>query len=280
MAERTNAMDMIHIKKLAVFARHGVLPEETILGQKFLVSCDMKLDTRPAGLRDDLNASVHYGLVAQDITDWMQQHIFQLLEAAAERLVEHLLIQWPLIREITLTIEKPWAPVHLPLETVGVTITRRRHRAFIALGSNLGDSRALLDEAVRKLDFMDTVWVRKVSDWIVTAPYGVIDQPDFLNGVIEVETLLSAHELLDALHAIEQEAGRERKIHWGPRTLDLDLLFYDDEIIGSDVLAVPHPEIEKRDFVLIPMVQIAPYFRHPVSRKTMKVLLDELQGGC
>lgn len=272
-------MDTIHIKKLAVFARHGVFPEETTLGQKFIVSCDMKLDTRPAGLRDDLNASVHYGLVAQDISDWMQQHIFQLLEAAAERLAEHLLIKWPLIREITLTVEKPWAPVHLPLETVGVAITRKRHRAFIALGSNLGDSRALLDEAVRKLNAAETIWVKKQSDWIVTAPYGVTDQPDFLNGAIEVETLLTAHELLGEMQKIEQEAGRERKVHWGPRTLDLDLLFYDDEIIGSDALAVPHPKIEKRDFVLRPMAQIAPYFRHPVSRKTMRTLLDELQGG-
>lgn len=271
-------MDTIRIEKLAVFARHGVLPEETVLGQKFIVSCEMKLDTRPAGLRDDLEASVHYGLVAQEISDWMQQHIFQLLEAAAERLAEHLLIKWPLIREITLKIDKPWAPVHLPLETVGVTITRGRHRAFIALGSNMGDSRALMDEAVRKLNAMDTVWVKKQSDWIVTAPYGVTDQPDFLNGAIEVETLLSPRELLSEMHAIEQEAGRERNIHWGPRTLDLDLLFYDDEIIGSDVLAVPHPEIEKRDFVLIPMAQIAPYYRHPISRKTMRTLLDELKG--
>lgn len=271
-------MDTIHIKGLQVFARHGVLPEETVLGQKFVVSCDMRLDTRRAGLTDDLTTSVHYGLVAQEITDWMQQHIFQLLEAAAERLAEHLLLKWPLIYEITLTIEKPWAPVHLPLETVGVTITRARHRAYIALGSNIGDSRALLSEAVRKLNALETTWVRKVSDFIVTAPYGVTDQPDFLNGAIEVETLLTAHELLHEMQRIEQEAGRERKIHWGPRTLDLDLLFYDGDIIATDELAVPHPEIEKRGFVLIPMAQIAPNLRHPVSRKTMRMLLDALSG--
>lgn len=269
-------MDLIRIKNLTVFARHGVFPEETALGQKFVVSCEMKLDTRPAGLTDDLEASVHYGLVAQEIADWMQSYTYKLLEAAAEHLARHLLRKWPLIREITLSIDKPWAPVHLPLDTVGVTITRARHRAFIALGSNLGDSLALLEEAVCKLDQLEDVRVLRRSDWIRTAPYGVTDQPDFLNGAVEVETLLTAHELLHAMQAIEQEAGRVRLIHWGPRTLDLDLLFYDADIIGSDELSVPHPEIEKRTFVLEPMTQIAPYFRHPVSRKTMKTLLEEL----
>lgn len=272
-------MDTIHIKNLTVFANHGVFAEENALGQKFVVSCDMRLDTRAAGLTDDLEASVHYGLVAQEITRWMQMHTCKLLEAVAEGLARYILITWPLIREITLTIDKPWAPVHLPLDSVGVTITRARHRAFIALGSNLGDSRAILEEAVQKLDAIDGVCVKKCADWIVTAPYGGVEQPDFLNGAVEAETLLTAHELLHEMQRIELEAGRERKIHWGPRTLDLDLLFYDDSIIESDVLAVPHPEIEKRTFVLEPMVQIAPYFRHPVSRKTMRTLLDELTEG-
>ena len=272
------ALDQIRIENLTVFAHHGVFPEETALGQKFVVSCAMDVDTRRAGRTDDLDASVHYGLVAQDVCDYLQQHTCRLLEAAAEQLAQFLLLKYPLIRRIELTLKKPRAPVHLPLDTVSVTITRARHRAFIALGSNLGDSRALLDDAVRKLDALETTSVRRVSDWIVTAPYGVTDQPDFLNGCAEVETLLTAHELLHEMQRIEREAGRERKIHWGPRTLDLDLLFYDDEIIGTDELAVPHPEIEKRTFVLEPMVQIAPNFRHPVSRLTMRTLLDDLRA--
>lgn len=273
-------MDTITIRNLTVFANHGVFAEENVLGQKFVVSCDMKLDTRAAGLTDDLTASVHYGLVAQEICGWMQAHTCKLIEAAAEQLAAHLLMKWPLIREITLSVDKPWAPVRLPLDSVGVRITRSRHRAFIALGSNMGDSRALLEEAVRKLDGLETTSVVRRADFIVTAPYGVTDQPDFLNGAIEVETLLPAQELLREMQRIEQEAGRERLIHWGPRTLDLDLLFYDDEIIGTENLAVPHPEIEKRDFVLIPMAQIAPYFRHPVTKKTMRTLLEELNANA
>lgn len=271
-------MDQIRIENLMVFAHHGVFPEETALGQKFVVCCVMDVDARSAGLTDNLDASVHYGLVAQDICDFLQQHTYRLIEAAAEHLAQFLLLQYPLIRRIQLTLKKPWAPVHLPLDTVSVTLSRARHRAFIALGSNLGDSRALLDEAVRKLDAIETISVQRASDWIVTSPYGVLDQPDFLNGCVEIETLLTAHELLREMQRIEQEAGRERKIHWGPRTLDLDLLFYDDALIGTDDLAVPHPEIEKRTFVLEPMAQIAPNFRHPVSHLTMRTLLENLRA--
>lgn len=271
-------MDTIYIKNLAVFARHGVFAEETALGQKFIVNCEMHLNTRLAGTTDDLDASVHYGLVAQDICDWMQSNTYKLLEAAAENLAAFLLEKWTLIREITISIDKPWAPVHLPLETVGVKITRARHRAFIALGSNLGDSKALLNDAVKQIAAVPHTKVVRISDWIVTAPYGVTEQPDFLNGAMEVETLLQPDELLREMQKIELNAGRERLIHWGPRTLDLDLLFYDNAVIGTENLAVPHPEIEKRAFVLIPMAQIAPYFRHPVSRKTMRALLEELNA--
>ena len=86
------------------------------------------------------------------------------------------------------------------------------------------------------------------------------------------------NELLDFLHKIEQAHNRERIVHWGPRTLDLDLLFYDDQIIGTKRLIVPHPEIEKRSFVLVPMAQIAPWLRHPVSKSTIKQLLEELNA--
>lgn len=93
-----------------------------------------------------------------------------------------------------------------------------------------------------------------------------------------VKTLRTPHELLDRLHEIEQAAHRTREIHWGPRTLDLDILFYDEELLSDDVLTIPHPEIPKRDFVLRPMVQIAPYFVHPVYHKTIMQLWEQLQG--
>lgn len=269
-------MDAIHIKQLEVFAHHGVFPEENRLGQKFVVSADLRTDLRKAGLTDDLNQSMDYGAVCAEIQTFLTQHTFQLLETAAEQLCAHLLKQLPLLESIRLEIEKPWAPIGLPLKTASVSIERGWHTAYIALGSNIGDTKAYLDGAVDALQQNDTIHVGRVSDYIVTKPYGGVEQDDFLNAVLCVKTLLPPHELLDTLHAMEQAANRERIIHWGPRTLDLDILFYDDLIFSDDTLNIPHPEIPKREFVLKPMAQIAPYFVHPVYRKTMTELLEAL----
>ena len=96
--------------------------------------------------------------------------------------------------------------------------------------------------------------IEAVSDYLVTEPYGVTDQDEFLNGVLKMRTLLSPEELLERLHQLEQEANRERIIHWGPRTLDLDILFYDQEIIDTADLHVPHPDMQNREFVLAPVL--------------------------
>ena len=121
--------------------------------------------------------------------------------------------------------------------------------------------------------------MKKVSDFIETPPYGVTDQADFLNGCLEMETLMYPHELLDELHRIEKEAGRERIIRWGPRTLDLDIIFYDDMILQDDELCIRHVEMHKREFVLKPLCRIAPYKRYPVTGKAGKEMLDEVNSG-
>ena len=102
------------------------------------------------------------------------------------------------------------------------------------------------------------------------------DQPDFLNGCLRMKTLYYPKELLRELNQIEKEAGRERIIHWGPRTLDLDIIFYDDLISQEDDLCIPHVEMHKRSFVLEPLEEIAPYKRHPGNGKTVRQMLEEL----
>ena len=194
----------------------------------------------------------------------------------AEELVEDMLQKFDELEKVTLEIQKPWAPVGLPLKTVSVRITRSWHTAYIALGSNMGDSRQILDDAVSAIDALPASKVEKVSGFITTPPYGVTDQPDFLNGCLRMKTLYYPKELLRELNRIEKEAGRERIIHWGPRTLDLDIIFYDDLISQEDDLCIPHVEMHKRSFVLEPLEEIAPYKRHPGNGKTVRQMLEEL----
>lgn len=268
--------DEIHIQNLEVFANHGVFQEETNLGQKFLFSLTMYTDTRKAGKSDCLEESIHYGEVSQFITDYTRKHTRKLIEAATEDLATALLLHYPLLKGVTLELKKPWAPVGLPLETVSVKISRFWHRAYIALGSNLGDKKAYLDQAIKALKQHKECRVQKVSSYLVTEPYGGVEQDDFLNACLSLDTLLSPEELLDLLHEIEQAAHRERLIHWGPRTLDLDILLYDNEVLETEDLIIPHVEMHKRDFVLKPLAEIAPNKRHPILGKTIGELAAQL----
>lgn len=270
--------DQIKITDLEVFANHGVFPEENKLGQKFLVSAVLYTDTRKAGKTDDLTASIHYGEVSAFITKYMKEHTYQLLERVAETLAEEMLKSISGLCKIDLEIKKPWAPVGLPLKTVSVKISREWHTTYIALGSNIGDSETYLNEAVEKIGQIPTCTVEKVSSYLVTEPYGVTDQPDFLNACLKMRTLLYPEELLKELNRIEKEAGRERIIHWGPRTMDLDILLYDDIVLEEDDLCIPHVEMHKRSFVLEPLAEIAPYKRHPVYGKTVREMLEEIQA--
>ena len=270
-------MDEIRIEDLEIYAYHGVFPEEKEKGQRFYINAVLYVDTAKAGKSDDLADSTHYGLVCEEIANTMKSQSMNLIEAAAEQTAERILMTFPLVRKIRLEVRKPEAPIPMNFGSVSVRITRGWHTCYVALGSNLGDSEKLLQEAVEKMKTESRIRVKQVSSFIHTAPYGVIDQPEFLNGVVCLETLFSPHELLDYLHGLEKEAGRERKQHWGPRTLDLDILFYDDSVIYEPDLIIPHIDLENRTFVLEPMCELNPYFCHPLSGKPMRMLLEDLQ---
>lgn len=270
-------MDKIYIKNLEVFANHGVFPEETALGQKFLLSAVLYTDTRKAGLTDDLSASIHYGEVSMMMKNFAEQHTFKLLESLAEGLALKMLTEVPNLHQVKLEIQKPWAPVKLPLETVSVEITRGWHTAYIALGSNMGNKEAYLKQAVKALEAAEGCRTGAVSDFIITEPYGYTQQDKFLNACMELHTLLTPEELLELLHRIEADAGRKRKIRWGPRTLDLDIILYDDRVVDSRELQIPHAEMHKRDFVLRPLAQISPFLRHPILKKTVAELLEDVE---
>ncbi len=146
--------------------------------------------------------------------------------------------------------------------------------AYLGVGSNLGDRKKNIDEA-RVLLKKNGVMIKRISPLYETDAVvkGNQSMPEFLNGVFEIETKKEPMELLTLLEEVEKELGRRQKGDWGPRTIDLDLLFYGDSVIDSKRLQVPHPEIPNRWFVLKPLSDLAPDFVHPVLRKTIKELI-------
>lgn len=272
-------MDKIKINNLEVFAKHGVFPEENILGQKFIISATLYTNVRKAGFSDDLQKSIDYGEASHLMKKFIEENTFQLLETVVEQLAEKMLLEIPELEKIKLELKKPWAPIGLSIENVSVEIERSWHTAYIALGANMGDKRAYLNAGVLGLKDTHGCIVTKVSDFITTKPYGGVEQDEFLNGALELRTLLPPEELLERIHEIEYENQRERKVHWGPRTLDLDILFYDDVILDKEELHIPHMELHKREFVLVPMRQIAGHKRHPVIMRTVNEMLEELIVG-
>ena len=150
-------------------------------------------------------------------------------------------------------------------------------RAFIGMGANLGDVETTLAEAIWALDGLPQTSVRQQSPWFRSPPWGRSDQPDFTNGVVELQTRLAASELMQRLLEIEERFGRVRRAddRWGPRTLDLDLLVYGDELIDAPDLQVPHPGLHERAFVLLPLSRIAPALEIP-GRGRVDALLAQV----
>jgi 2-amino-4-hydroxy-6-hydroxymethyldihydropteridine diphosphokinase len=148
--------------------------------------------------------------------------------------------------------------------------------AYIGIGSNLGDRLGYIREAIAKLEQSQEIEIRGTSSVYETEPVGHKEQPCFLNAVLELNTALEPVNLLEHLLGIENQMGRKRDRARGPRNIDLDLLLYDDVVINSDELTLPHPRMHQRRFVLVPLAEIAPKVVHPSLKKTVEELLEQL----
>ena len=172
-------MDEIRIENLEIYAGHGVFEDENRMGQPFFVNITLYTDTRAAGERDDLSLSTHYGDVSHLVNRFLKEHTYKLIESAAEKAAEQILLHFPLVQSLDLEIRKPRAPIGLPFGSVSVKIHRGWKQAYLGIGSNLGDKAAYMEKAVSKLKADKKIRAVRTSDWIVTKPYGGVERRHF-----------------------------------------------------------------------------------------------------
>lgn len=149
-------------------------------------------------------------------------------------------------------------------------------KVFVGLGSNLGERETMIRSALTELDGLPHTKLVRASSLYDTEPVGEIEQPNFLNAVAQLDTALTARQLLWNLQLVEQRLGRVRTQKWGPRTIDLDLLLYGTLVLDEPNLKIPHPELAKRSFVLVPLVELDPLLVHPETGETLVSLLAKL----
>lgn len=268
MIRRTN--DFIKITNLHIFAHHGVLAEEKENGQNFFLNAKIYVPMRKAGMTDNLEDAVNYDEICTVMHQVFSENVFDLIETAAEQVVQAVFGAFPTIQAIELEVRKPHAPItHMP-EDVSVTIYREWHKVYVSFGGNHEpDPRKTIEDGLDRLKA--TKGIRNVvrSGLIQTKPYGPVPQPDFINGCLQLETYMEPEELMTVFRGIEDGLKRDRSIKWGPRPIDLDILFFDDYIYHSDLVSIPHVDMENRMFVLEPLSELCPLYRHPVFGKTV-----------
>jgi dihydroneopterin aldolase/2-amino-4-hydroxy-6-hydroxymethyldihydropteridine diphosphokinase len=257
-------MDRIEITGLRVMTLVGVLPHERESAQPLEFDISLEGDLRDAGASDDLVDTAHYGLVAERAAAIARESKDELLERLIHRIAEDALT-FDRVEAVEVVVRKLRPPIPEDVQFTAVRIRRSRadlqipprtsHRAIVALGSNLGDRVGFLKLAVEELGSS----LIAQSQVFETAPVGgPDDQGAYLNMVVAVETSLDPFAMLRRCQRIESLALRQRIVHWGPRTLDVDLLFFDDITIVSPELVIPHPRYAERRFVLTPLAEVAP----------------------
>lgn len=270
-------MDNIYIKDLEVYAYHGVNQAEKDLGQRFLISLKIFIDLSEAGDKDDLSKTVNYSELCFEIEKEFKKKRYTLIEKSAQELADFILKKYEIVKGVLVKVKKPWAPIGKPLEWVAVEIDRWWHKAYIAIGSNVGNKEKNIQNAIYNINSSSYNKVIKVSKLYNTKPVGNVKQQDFLNGALEIKTLMDPKKLMEFLLNVEKKLKRERTIKWGPRTIDLDIVLYDDIVTCEEEIVIPHPRMQERLFVLKPLCDIAPYIVHPLLKTRIIDLVRELE---
>ncbi len=264
----------IILKNFEVLARHGVNAEEKVNAQRFLISAKVVVDEVE---RDDVECTVSYSHVKKLVKAYTEENCFDLIETLADGLAKGILLAFPLAREAEVAVKKPDAPMSGKFDYVAVVASRKWERAYLSLGSSMGDKNAYLDMAISSL-CVDGVRNIVESSRIVSSPYGGVAKNEFLNSAVELETYFTPKELLRLANSIESAAMRERSLRWGDRTLDVDILLFGNEVINQKRIIIPHYDMINRVFVLKPLAELNAHLIHPVVKKSIKQLLLELEA--
>ena len=199
--------DYISIRGLEVFAYHGVFESEKELGQRYKINLKIGTRTQRAGLNDDLEETIDYGALAKEVSENFSRKSFDLIEAAAEDTAIFILANYKSIEEVYVRVIKPYTPVRESIDEVAVEIFRKKSKAYIGLGGNIGNREENLNNALNLIDESKYMKILKRSSIYETKAWGVTDQADFLNMAIKIETVLTPRELLRELNNIEEELG-------------------------------------------------------------------------
>lgn len=260
--------DQICLTGLQFYGYHGVLPGEREVGQRFLVDVTLDCDISVAARTDNLENTINYAQVADMVAAVVTGPPRQLIETVVGQIADELVLL-PGVQAAEVTIHKPSAPITHTFDDVAITTRRQQsecYQAVLSIGANLGDAREMVSETIDSYAQDPAYELVAASPIYRTPAWGGVEQDDFANATIMVRTARSAMHILRDGQAREQAAGRRRKIKWGPRTLDVDIIACqqgsgDDaqEVTSdTDVLRLPHPWASQRAFVLLPWLDIAP----------------------
>lgn len=303
--------DRIELRGLTVRGNHGVFDFEKREGQDFVIDVTLYTSVSRAAATDDIADTVHYGELAEDVAHIVEDNTFDLIETLASRIAEHCL---DLAEHVEVVVHKPSAPIQRSFNDVSVGVARSRERtvsndstvsddataagtvdaehhetehheteAYLNLGANLGEAADTLDQAVDALDRHPRITVLRRSSLYRTAPWGGVEQNDFLNLGLIVTTNLPAIELLAVAQGIEVACGRTRELRWGPRTLDIDLISFGTNgpelVLDTEALTLPHPRAHERAFVLAPWAELDgdTTILTPTGPRSITTALNELE---
>lgn len=253
----TPPLTRVRVHDLCLFGHHGVHKEENRLGQRFYISLEVQADLSAAIAGDDYTQAVCYGQICQSVERIFQAEPCRLIETLAGRICAAVLADCPAVEDVSVTVRKPSAPVPHVVEDVSVTVVQRReHRVGFSLGANLGEREAVLRAAVEALGHQPGLEIDAVSSFYDSAPWGVEDQPPFVNIAALGRTTLPPQAVLGLCKEIEQRLGRVPGRRWGERAVDIDLLFHGERPVSHPLLTLPHQHLFDRAFVLEPLAEL------------------------